>query len=142
MKNREEILATWDTEGYYADWFALDAYNPTDGTIKRVFVGNEDDVTDMWRGHYSYPHETAMGNFYRMSAISASDARAFFENKVDELPDERSVYSITEAAGILGVSRQRVHVMIQAGQLDAHKVGNAWNIYRYSVENRLANKTR
>lgn len=142
MKTREEILATWDTEGYYSDWFALDAYNPIDGTIKRVFVGSEDDVTDMWRGHYANPHDRAMGSFYRMSAISQSDARLFFENKVDELPDERGEYSMTEAAGILGVSRQRVHAMIKAGQLDAHKVGNAWNIYRYSVENRLANKPR
>ena len=137
MKTRDEILASWDTEGYYADWFALDAYNPIDGTIKRVFVGSEDDVTDMWRGHYSYPHDRAMGNFYRMSAISQGDARLFFENKVDELPDERGEYTATEAAGILGVSRMRVNQLINDGKLDAHKVGGRWMVYRHSVESRL-----
>lgn len=51
--------------------------------------------------------------------------------------DDRDEYTITEAAGILGVSRQRVHVLLQNGQLEGHKRGNSWFIYRYSVENRL-----
>ena len=58
--------------------------------------------------------------------------------EVDELPSERGEYSITEAAGILGISRQRVHQLLQAGKLDGHKVGNTWNIYRYSVESWLS----
>ena len=48
------------------------------------------------------------------------------------------VVSITEAAEMLGISRQRVHAMLQGGQLDGYKVGNAWSVFRASIENRLA----
>lgn len=51
--------------------------------------------------------------------------------------DEREEYSITEAAEMLGVSRQRVHVLLQNGQLEGRKVGNAWNISRESIERRM-----
>lgn len=51
--------------------------------------------------------------------------------------DEPEYYSATEAAEILGVSRMRVNQLIHDGQLDARKVGNAWQVYRRSVENRM-----
>lgn len=45
--------------------------------------------------------------------------------------------SITEAAENLGVSRQRVHAMLKAGQLEGRKIGNTWAISRDSVAKRL-----
>ena len=45
--------------------------------------------------------------------------------------------SITEAAKALGVTRQRVHAMIQEGKLEARKVGSTWAIRRSSVEGRM-----
>ena len=51
---------------------------------------------------------------------------------------ESSIISLTEAADMLGVTRQRVHVLLNNGQIDGFKVGNTWNVYRYSVEKRLA----
>lgn len=53
---------------------------------------------------------------------------------------EASIISLTEAAEMLGVSRQRVHILLQNGQLDGFKVGNSWNVYRESVENRISNR--
>ena len=50
---------------------------------------------------------------------------------------ESSIISMTEAAELLGVSRQRVHVLLTNNQLEGFKVGNAWNVYRASVERRL-----
>lgn len=138
MMNREEILATWETEGAYADWYAIDSYNPMDGKIRRLFVGTEDEAYKLLNSDYIDPQGLAIEPFYRIKVIGGDDAKAFFEGEQYELPDERSVYSITEAAGILDVSRQRVHKMIQDGILDAHKVGNSWSVYRYSVENRLS----
>ena len=138
MKKRDEILATWDTEGIYTEWYAIDSYEPTSGTITRLFVGTLEDAEKMMRDYYSEPAETSLAPFHRCSIISASDARAFFAGEVDELPSERGEYSITEAAGILGVSRQRVHQLLQAGKLDGYKVGNTWSIYRYSVESWLS----
>lgn len=46
------------------------------------------------------------------------------------------LYSITEAADILGITRQRVHVLLQGGKLDGCKVGNTWIVYGDSVEKR------
>lgn len=137
MKTREEILATWNDEGIYTDWYAIDSYDPTDGTIRRLFVGTEDDAIKMMRDYYARPTDLAMQPFYRCSLIDSDKAHVFFAGETDELDDERGEYTITEAAGILGVSRQRVHVLLKNGQLDGHKRGNSWFIYRHSVENRL-----
>lgn len=57
---------------------------------------------------------------------------------LEEHYGEQSEYTITEAAEILGLTRQRVHVLINSGKLEAHKRGNSWFIYRRSIENRLA----
>lgn len=53
---------------------------------------------------------------------------------------EDSIISLTEAAEMLGITRQRVHILLQNDQLDGFKVGNAWNVYRSSVENRISNR--
>lgn len=140
MKTREEILATWETEGIYADWCAIDSYDTCDGTIHRLFVGTEEDASKMMRDYYNAPHETAMQPFYRISYISTSDALAYLKGEVDELPDERGMYDVKEAAGMLDVSRQRVHQLLQSGQLEGRKVGKTWYVYRHSVENRLASQ--
>ncbi|WP_109471052.1 helix-turn-helix domain-containing protein [Ornithinimicrobium cavernae] len=36
--------------------------------------------------------------------------------------------SVAEAAGLLGLSRQRVNQLIRDGQLEAHRVGRSWSI--------------
>ncbi len=136
MKTTEEILANWETE-QYNDWYAIDSYDPTTDEIHRLFVGSENDCDSMYKGYYLVPQSTAYAKFYRYSVISSEDAFAYFSGLVDEL-DERSYYTLTEAAEALGVSRQRVHVLLQNGQLDGHKVDGTWRVRRYSVENRLS----
>ena len=49
---------------------------------------------------------------------------------------EKDIISITDAADTLGVSRQRVHMLLQNNQLEGFKVGNTWNVYKSSVEAR------
>lgn len=51
---------------------------------------------------------------------------------------EKDVISMTEASKLLGVSRQRVNVLLNNGQLEGFKVGNAWNVYKSSVMARMA----
>lgn len=137
MKTVDEILATWDEDGYFVDWYAIDSYNPNDGVSRRMFVGTPEDAAMLMRESYAVPSEFAKSNYYRCSAISSEAARAYFEGTVYELESERGAYSITEAAGILNVSRQRVHKMLETGKLEGRKVGNTWTVYRYSVEARL-----
>ena len=47
--------------------------------------------------------------------------------------------SVPEAAEILGVHRNRVLQLVKDELLEAHKVGQRWNIKRSSVEDRAAN---
>lgn len=136
MKTRDEIMETWETEGRDCDWFAIDSYDPVTAKTTRLFVGTEAEAWRLMTTTYSLPSETACSTFYRCSLIAPEDALRFFKGDATVM-DERGEYSITEAAEILGVSRQRVHQMLQAGQLNGHKVGNAWAVYRYSVEGRL-----
>ena len=44
--------------------------------------------------------------------------------------------SITDAAEVLGVTRQRVHKLLTNGRLHGRKVGEVWTVCRYSVEAR------
>ena len=52
--------------------------------------------------------------------------------------DWERLVSVQEAAGMLGVNRQRVHQLLGSGKLDGAKVGGTWVIDRASVERRLA----
>lgn len=45
-----------------------------------------------------------------------------------------SLVSVTEAAGIIGVKRQRVQQLIDTGQLQAVRAGSTWALPRYAVE--------
>lgn len=119
---------------YYDDWYAVDSYDPTDGKMTRVYVGDEATAYKLMRDYFSQPQELAMGKFYRCKLLSNEDVRAYFDGNTD-IPDERGAYSVTEAAGMLGVSRQYVHQLIATGKLDACRFGKkAWSIYRYSLE--------
>lgn len=64
------------------------------------------------------------------------------EKKLTRREWENSIVSMTEAAELLDLSRQRVHVLLNNKQLDGFMVGNAWLVYRDSIESRLANKPR
>jgi len=137
MKTREEILANWETE-QYNNWCAIDSYDPISGQLHRLFVGTEEECDARYKAYYMQPATIAESVFYRYSIISSNDARLHFGG-VDAVLDERGEYTITEAAGILNISRQRVHKLLQDGLLDGHKRGNTWFIYRYSIENRMNN---
>ncbi len=50
---------------------------------------------------------------------------------------EANLLSVTEAAEMLGVTRQRVQVMLTSGKLEGVKVGNTWIVYRDSVNRRM-----
>ena len=137
MKTRDEILSTWDEDGIYADWYAIDSYNPTDGVIRRLFVGTEDEAYALLNSSYIEPKGLHGEPFYRIKVIGGSDAKAFFEGEAYELPDERELCSATEAAEALGVSRMRVNQLINDGKLPAYKVGNAYVIDKADVERKI-----
>ena len=59
------------------------------------------------------------------------------QNKLTRKEWEQSLISMTEAAEMLGISRQRVHVLLQNNQLEGFIVGNTWNVYTNSVQERM-----
>ena len=137
MQEYDEILSTWSTDGRYLDWYAIDVYEPVEKGTRRLFVGLKDQVIDKWRSDYSCPQETAPGVFYRMQAIRAVEAKAYFKGSQDSAESGKYLYSTIEAAELLGVSRIRVNQLIYKGKLEAQKVGGRWNVYRHSIESRL-----
>ena len=48
------------------------------------------------------------------------------------------IITVQGASEALGITRGRVHQLIKAGQLNAHKVDNIWLIDRASVEERIS----
>ena len=86
--------------------------------------------------------ETMLRNLYvELEKSTSSDQRdgifkTYAANIAEITGDE--VMSLTEAADMLGLTRQRVHVLLQNGQLVGYKVGNTWNVYRKSVEQRMS----
>ena len=140
MKTNEEILATWDEEGYYTDWYAIDNYEPMTGTINRLFVGTEEEADRLMRKTYAVPTDLAMQPFYRCSLISTSAAKQYFEGIRESYVDDHTEWiSTAEAAEILGVGRARVTQLIKLGFIRAEKVGNRYSVDRASVEERAAN---
>lgn len=57
-----------------------------------------------------------------------------------EPPDGAPLLSTTQAAEVLGVSRQRVLQLVSSGQLEATKVGDTWAIPRAAVTARAAGR--
>lgn len=137
MKTVDEILSTWEDEGRYADWYAIDGYNPIDGMTRRLFVGTYDEAADMMRTTYAMPTDLVMQCYHRCSTITPEEALAYFRGDVYET-DEGRWMSTAQAAELLGVNRQRVVQLIAAGKLDAVKVGRSYNVSAASVDARIA----
>lgn len=133
MKTNTEIMNTWETEGQYIEWYAIDNYNPIECTENRLFVGTYDDAVKRL-ADYTEPTDCAMQPFYRCSLISSEDAHDYFAGI-----GERLTISATEAADMLNVSRMRVNQLLNEGKLDGYKVNGIWRVYRASVEKRANN---
>lgn len=56
--------------------------------------------------------------------------------------DVSNAVSATQAAELLGISRQRVHQLIAAGKLEAVRVGSGWLVDKASVEQRKRERDR
>jgi excisionase family DNA binding protein len=55
------------------------------------------------------------------------------ENKRTKIPADRSLMSVTQAAGTLGISRAAVHKAIQQGRIAAQRYGNVILVSRAAV---------
>jgi hypothetical protein len=98
MKTTDEILATWETEGYYTDWYAIDSYDPIKREEHRLFVGELDDVVATMTNYYETPATISGAKFYRSSLISAEDAKAYFERLAEPEVDELLVKCVEVVA--------------------------------------------
>jgi hypothetical protein len=125
--------------------FLYDGINPADALAK--FIADESAITEAreLRKNETLTELTASDDDMVASVYPCDDGTWELHIYVDEsdtaitIPPTEYV-SITDAADMLGITRQRVHVMLQHGQLFGRKVGNAWMIARASVIARLSNR--
>lgn len=133
----EEIVANWEGNLEYSDWYAVDSYNPNTMQMKRIaVVDSEQDAYDLV-SRCVESSEFAMSPFYRCQLVPKADALRFFQGD-ESIQREDGFLTVTEAAERLGVTRARVHQLIQAGKLAAERVGSVWMVYEYSVNGRAA----
>lgn len=86
----------------------------------------------------------AVIDYYDGNMVCQNDWQDAFVD-IDEIEDAHwadctptEEIDVAEAAELLDVSRQRVHQLIQSGQLEGRKIGKTWYVYKSSVEERLA----
>lgn len=137
--------------------FVFDGMNPADALAK--FVADYDlmrSIRDAAKGELT--SITAFDDDFVASVYPSEDGTFELHLYIDEadievtLPatprlataaemglDLNEWISVAEAAEILGVHRNRVLQLANDGSLDAHKVGQRWNISKVSVESRAAN---
>jgi excisionase family DNA binding protein len=48
-------------------------------------------------------------------------------------PTEERQYTVSEVSEMLGLSRQRVHILIKTGRLKAHRFGPVWMIEESAI---------
>lgn len=133
-----EIIKNWET---YADsaWFALDKLG-NDGKMMRLFVGDIDDARAHLEnevfGCVDYdgtpldPGDIGFEPFYRVTRIESESARLFFAACAsDNTPDDAGIlYTVSQAAQVMGRTRQAVHELIKRGRLHAEIILDEWRI--------------
>lgn len=132
MKTASEILASWERDEEYNDWYALDELTD-DGRMLRVTVGTLEDVqrqadTMMFGGDDAgcFANEP----FYRFKMVPAESARLFFAACADQdAPDYAArLMSVREVAERTGRTKQAVLQLIQRGRLHAEMIMGEWRV--------------
>ena len=120
--------------------YVFEGYGPADALAR--FVADPDAIAEL-RGHRpNFEQLVAFDDEESASMFPLDDGSWELHAYVDEadvvvtIPPTEHV-SITDAADMLGVSRQRVHVMLRGGQLHGRKVGTTWMVSLASVARRM-----
>lgn len=151
MKTREEILASWETEGE-----TLEVRDFVSGKNVKVNVESQEDIDEGTLYCCTYSAQASNEVDCRFAVIETSDGTMMCQTDWQSIcatpdtiadfewedctprDDFEDMLDVAETAEMLDVSRQRVHQLLQAGQLDGRKVGKTWYVYRYSIDNRMA----
>lgn len=152
-------MKTYDIYARYADSseaatahgaeFEQDGFNAADALTR--FIGSDDyryHVGQSEKEHGPVRELAAIEEGWEDASISSASAypcgdstwelHLYDSDGADTaltLPPTEFV-SITDAAEILGVTRQRVHQLLKSGQLHGRQIGEAWMACRYNVEER------
>lgn len=132
MATASEILAAWDNENEFNDWYALDELTD-DGRMLRVTVGTFEDVQRMAANFmFGGDDAGAFANepFYRVKLIDAESARLFFTACASQDAPENAaqLLSVREAAEQMGRTRQAVLELVKRSRLHAEMIMGEWRI--------------
>lgn len=120
--------------------FVYDGFNPADALAR--FVADADAMSELrthrpdWTSIEAYDEETSAAAYKLDDGTCELHVYEDGGDMAITLPPTEFV-SITDAAEILGVSRQRVFALLKNGQLSGRKVGGTWSVCRWSAEKRL-----
>lgn len=134
------ILEAWDSEGQYAEWYAVDSYDQHRMETRREMVGTREEARQWFTNHSKKPIALSSMPFRRWGFIPNGEARRWLECAADGVefkPEADMFVSSTQAAKMLGLTRGRVHQLVQAGELEAVRVGRSWNISVDSIKRRM-----
>ena len=120
--------------------FTYDGLNPADALSK--FVADPEAMADARARHADLTELAAFDDGMNASISPLDDGSFELHIYADETDTAITIpptefTSITDAADMLDVSRQRVHAMLRGGQLAGRMVGNAWMVSKASVNARL-----
>lgn len=130
MANVKNILDNWATERDN-DWYAVDMLNDR-GEMRRLLVANYDECARFaadrvtgaglvdYEGNPAEPGWNGAAPFYRVAIIHERAAYdAFAGCLMDGLQDDGRMLTMSEAAKVMGISRQAVHGLIKRGSIYA-----------------------
>ena len=115
-------------------------YNAADALTR--FVADEDAIDELRHDHLDFDELAAFDGELSASLFPLDDGswelhiHHGFTDDVITIPPTEFV-SVTDAADMLGITRQRVQTLVVNGKLNGHMVGSTWMITRASVEKRM-----
>lgn len=76
----DKILANWNGNFKFVDWYAVEAYSIFTRHAEFRFVGNADEAFYHMVAYYAQPTDIDTGIFYRCIGISSDEAYRYFKS--------------------------------------------------------------
>ena len=135
----DNIIANWDGDCEYNDWYAVDSFDAITGRVWRLYVGDAESACKMAgeRASRSANGEGVAALFYRATLIDARAARDYMLAQSLEADELGELIPVAQAAKELGIARQSAYGLVERGAIPSEECAGV-RVGRYSVALRLA----
>lgn len=145
----DNIIANWDGDCEYRDWYAVDSMDAITGRVRRLYVGDAASACKMaaervrgdglvdYEGNPCEPGEFGPALFYRATLIDARAAHDYMLAQSLEADELGELIPVAQAAKELGIARQSAYGLVERGAIPSEECAGV-RVGRYSVALRLA----